>query len=174
MADDIIKEPETFSKDYVRELRHENAGYRLKAQEAERKSQEAEAAAKKATEEAEARVKKASEEAEGKIKEVHTASEQRIIRAEMKAAAIKAGMVDLDGLKLADLSKIKLNEQGEVEGAEALMEEMKKAKPYLFQAGSSTSHAGDPPPKKKDDKAKTAKDMTDAEWAKEKKKHGLR
>ena len=30
-------------------------------------------------------------------------------------------MIDLDGLKLADLSSVKLTEAGEVEGAEALM-----------------------------------------------------
>lgn len=174
MADEITpKEPETFSKDYVRELRHENAGYRLKAQEAERKAQEAIDAAKKAAEEADGRVKKAAEEADGKIKEAHTASDQRIIRAEMKAAAIKAGMVDLDGLKLADLSKIKLNDAGEAEGADALMEELKKAKPYLFQSGSTTSHTGKPP-EKKDPAPKTATDMSAEEWAKEKKKMGLR
>lgn len=151
-------EPETFSKDYVRELRHENAGYRLKAQEAEKKAQDAEAAAKKA-----------AEEADGKVKEANTAAEQRIIRAELKAAALKAGMVDLDGLKLADLSKIKLNEQGEVEGADELMEEMKKSKPYLFQSGSSTSST-EKPPKKDDPKPKKATEMSKEEYEAEKKR----
>ena len=71
-------------------------------------------------------------------------------------------MVDLDGLKLADLSTVKLNEAGDVEGAEELMAAMKKAKPYLFGA-ANTGNPKDPPPPN-DPKAKNAKDMTDAEY----------
>ncbi|HJP68274.1 MAG TPA: hypothetical protein VJ846_05175 [Sphingomicrobium sp.] len=144
------KGPETFSREYVTELRQENASYRTRAIEAERKAQEADARATKAAEEAEAKAKKAAEEADAKVKESHTASEQRIIRAELKAEALKAGMVDLDGLKLADLSSIKIDEKGEVTGAAELMATLKESKPYLFKgATSSTTHAGDPPPKKK-------------------------
>jgi hypothetical protein len=153
-----VKEPETFSREYVTELRGENATYRTKAKEAAAKAEAAEAAAKKA-----------AEEAEAKIKEAGTAAEQRIIRAELKAAALKAGMVDLDGLKLADLSTVKLNDKGEVEGAEALMETMKKAKPYLFQSGSSTSST-DPKPKPGDTKPANAKEMTKEQYEAEKKK----
>jgi len=155
-------EPETFSKDYVRELRQESASYRTRAQEAER-------IAKEATDKAKADL----ETAENKVKEAATAAEQRIIRAEMKAAAIKAGMVDLDGLKLADLSGVKLNEAGEVEGADELMAALKEAKPYLFASSQSTSQTSQKPPKKDDSKPKTAKDMTDEEWKAEKRKHGL-
>lgn len=101
------------------------------------------------------------------------AVDQRVIRAELKAAAIKAGMVDLDGLKLADLSTVKLNDAGEVEGADALMEAMKKAKPYLFKKTTSTSHTGRPPEKNVPTR-KSAKDMTNDEWSAEKKRLGLR
>ena len=155
-------EPETFSKDYVRELRQESASYRTRAAEAER-------IAKEATDKAKADL----EAAENKVKEAATAAEQRIIRAEMKAAAIKAGMVDLDGLKLADLSSVKLNEAGEVEGADELMTKLKEAKPYLFASNQSTSNPGQKPPKKDDSKPKTAKEMTPEEWKAEKRKHGL-
>ena len=127
-------EPETFSKDYVRELREENKGWRLKASELE-------ANVKAAKEAAEAAQRAADE----KVTTSEKAANDRIIRAELKAAALKAGMVDLDGLKLADLSTIKLNDAGEVEGAEALMEAMKKAKPYLFGAQSSSTPKNPPP-----------------------------
>lgn len=157
-AQQTQKAPESFSREYVQELRHESASYRTKAQENERKAQEAEE-----------RAKKAAEEADAKIKEASTAAEQRIIRAELKAAALKAGMVDLDGLKLADLSSVKLNEQGEVEGAEALMEAMKKAKPYLFQSTSSTSNT-EPKPKPQDSKPADARKLTKEEYEAEKKK----
>jgi len=148
-------EPEVFSREYVKELRHESANYRTKAQEAERKAQEAED-----------RAKKAAEESESKVKEATTAAEARIIRAELKAAALKAGMVDLDGLKLADLSNVKLNEAGEVEGADALMEELKKAKPYLFGT-ANTSHSGSTPPKDPPS-TKKATEMSKEEYAKAK------
>ena len=145
-------EPETFSKDYVRELREENKGWRLKLTDAETKAAESAAA-----------LTKASKDADEKVAGATTAADLRVIRAELKAAALKAGMVDLDGLKLADLSTVKLGADGEIEGADALMEALKKAKPYLFGAASS-SYAGDPP-KPTDPKPKLAKDMTPAEYS---------
>jgi hypothetical protein len=145
-------EPETFSKDYVRELRAENKGWRLKASEQE-------AAARTAAEAA----KKAGEEAEARIAEHTSKTDQRIIRAELKAVAIKAGIVDLDGLKLVDLKDVKLNAEGEVEGADALIEALKTAKPYLFGApGSSSTHT---PPDKDPPATKKASEMTSAEYA---------
>lgn len=154
--------PEVFSREYVQELRAENATYRTKAKDAATVAEEAKAAAAKA-----------AEEAEAKIKQSHDAANDRIIRAEMKAAALKAGMVDLDGLKLADLTKVKLNDAGEVEGADDLMKELKEAKPYLFQSSSSTSST-EKKPEKKTDAAKTATEMDAKEWAAEKRKYGLR
>ena len=120
--------PETFSREYVSELRSENASQRVARQAAEAKAQAAEEA------------KTASETAANeRIATATKAADERIIRAELKASAMKAGMVDLDGLKLADLTKVKLNEAGEVEGADTLMEELKKAKPYLFGTPGTTS-----------------------------------
>ncbi len=153
--------PETFSKDYVRELREENKGWRLKASEHEQ-------AAKAAHEAAE----KAKTEAEAKITEATTAAQARVIRAEIKAAAIKAGMIDLDGLKMLDLSGIKLNDAGDVEGAEALLDAAKKAKPYLF--GDAKTSQTSPAPKPKEPTDKTAKEMTDDELRSFEKQHGIR
>lgn len=152
------KEPETFSREYVSELRNENKTYRLKANDAETKAKEAADA-----------VAKAQKEADDKIAAATKSAEERILRSELKAAALKAGMVDLDGLKLADLSKVKLNDAVEVEGADALMESLKKDKPYLFgTTGSSSSTGKKPDPT--DDKPKKATEMTDAEYAALKKK----
>lgn len=144
---------EHFSREYVKELREENKGWRLKAQQLEKERDDHKTAAEKA-----------AQDAEGKIKEAHTAAEQRVIRAELKAEALKAGMVDLDGLKLADLSKIKINDVGEVEGATELMEELKKAKPYLFGTTQNSSTPGTPP-NPKPPTAKKATDMTAEEYA---------
>ncbi|MDE2468751.1 MAG: hypothetical protein KGL35_08410 [Bradyrhizobium sp.] len=148
------REPETFSKDYVRELRAENKGWRLKASEHE-------AAAKAAAEAA----KKAAEDAQAAIAESNTKAEQRIIRAELKALAVKAGIVDLDGLKLVELGDVKLDDKGEVVGADALIEGLKKAKPYLFAAPASSSSAKEPD--KDPPAAKKATEMTKEEYAAE-------
>lgn len=141
------QQPEVFSKDYVHELREENKAQRLKAQEHE--------AARQA---AEAKAEQHKAEAETKITEANTAAEQRIIRAELKAAALKAGMHDLDGLKLADLSAIKLDEHGEVIGADDLLAKLKESKPYLFVTASSSNP--EPKPKPGEVVNKKATEMT--------------
>ena len=151
---------QTFPVEYVHELREENKSWRQKHQEAE--------AAKKASDDAAA---KAAKESDDKVKAANTAADQRVIRAELKAAAIKAGMVDLDGLKLADLSKVKLNDQGEVEGAEELMTALKKAKPYLFGEPSTSSMHRAPNPG--ENRPKKVSEMTDAERKAEAKARGF-
>lgn len=146
--------PETFTREYVAELRHENASYRTKATEE----------AKKATD-AETRALQIATDSEAKILASTNTANERIIRAELKAEALKAGMVDLDGLKLADLSTVKLNEAGEVVGAEDLMKSLKEAKPYLFGTTITTSSTATIP-KPQDGKIKLATEMTIDEYQK--------
>ena len=153
-------EPEVFSKEYVRELRHENAGYRLKAQEMERKAAEAAEAAAKA-----------QQTAEAKAAEREAAANARVIKAELKAHAIKAGIVDVDALALADVSGVKFNEQGDVEGADAVIEALKKSKPYLF---AQTTASTEPAPKGGAAKPKSARDMTQDEFKREMAARGIR
>ncbi len=90
------------------------------------------------------------------------ALEQRLVRAELKAEAVRAGMVDLDGLKLLDISAARLTEAGEVEGAGALMAQLRRDKPWLF-GGASSSATASPPPAAPP-VAKKATEMTDAEY----------
>ena len=146
---------EVFSREYVHELREESKGYRTKTQEAQALADAAVADAKKAR-----------EEADQKVTAAQASANERIIRAELKAEAIKAGMVDLDGLKLADLSKVKLNDAGEVEGADALMTELKKAKPYLFGTPGSTSNTETKPPKPGAPEIKDATTLSKEEYKK--------
>ena len=89
-------------------------------------------------------------------------TEARLVRAELKAEAIRAGMVDLDGLKLLDMTRLKLSKAGELEDASSIMSRLRQAKPWLFGAASSSSQATPPPaqpPRKK-----LATEMTDAEY----------
>ncbi len=96
------------------------------------------------------------------LQEVTDAARTRVIRAELKAEAIKAGMIDLDGLKLIDPSEIKLDDKGEVEGAGALMSKLKRDKPWLFGAHSSSSRAT--PPQAQPPRQKHVTEMTAAEY----------
>ena len=87
---------------------------------------------------------------------------ERLVRAEMKAHAVRAGMVDLDGLKLLDTSQVTLNDRDEVVGAEALMAQMRRAKPWLFGGASTSSSAAAPPAQAP--RAKLATEMSEMEW----------
>ena len=99
---------------------------------------------------------------EHQLATTHADTEARLVRAELKAEAIRAGMVDLDGLKLLDSSQLKLSKSGELEEAGTIMSRLRQAKPWLFGAASSSSPATPPPvqpPRKKQ-----ASEMTDAEY----------
>ena len=123
-------------QDEARRLRRENASLRerLKSVDDAESQAKIDAAIKKAQEDS----KKALDD---QLAAERTAANSRLIRAELKAAAIKAGIVDLDGLKLVDTSKLTVNADGDVEGIDALMADVVKTKPYLFktQGSSSTS-----------------------------------
>ncbi|WP_158285482.1 phage scaffolding protein [Azospirillum sp. TSA6c] len=139
-------EPQTFSREYVSELRGENKTWRLKAQAAEDAAAKAKADADAATAAAKAAEEKAQADAAAARSAAEKAANERIIRAELKAEAIKAGMVDLDGLKLADLSTVTIGEDGNVTGATELLAKLKEGKPYLFGAPPAHSSQPNPPP----------------------------
>lgn len=147
---------ETFTADYVRALRAENKAFRVKAQEAETASKTAAEAAAQA-----------ARDAEAKIAEAAASNNARLVRAELKAHAIKAGIVDLDGLKLLDTGGIGLNDAGEVEGAEELISKLREAKPYLFadNATRATTTQTQAAPKPAKHAEKTAAEMTPEEYA---------
>lgn len=135
-----------FSREYVTELREEAKSYRRRAEEAKREADAAKAAADAAKAEAETAKSAASAEAAAAKTAAEQAANARIIRAELKAEAIKAGMVDLDGLKLADLSTITIGDDGNVIGASELLTKLKEGKPYLFGAPPAHSSQPNPPP----------------------------
>ena len=99
---------------------------------------------------------------QARIAQIEADAQARILRAELRAEAVRAGMVDLDGLKLIDTARVRFAESGEVEGAAALMQEMKRAKPWLFAPASSSSTAA--APKTEPPRAKSATEMSEEEW----------
>ena len=103
-----------------------------------------------------------AETLERQIEAIKLETDARLVRAEFKAEAVRAGIVDLDGLKLLDLSAARLNERGEVDNASAILVQLKRAKPWLFGAASSSHPAA--PPAAQPPRQKLATEMTDAEY----------
>lgn len=103
-----------------------------------------------------------AEHLERELVQVRQSAEQRVIWADLTVEAVKAGMVDLDGIKLLDQSEIKLNDDGHVAGAAALMTHLRRSKPWLF-GGTSSSNPGKPPPAPQP-RHKLATEMSDDEY----------
>ena len=85
-----------------------------------------------------------------------------MIKAHLQAEATRAGMIDMDGLKLLDISRVTVTEDGEVQGATALMDRVRKEKPWLFGRPSTSAAAGAPP--SHPPRQKLATEMTDTEY----------
>lgn len=86
----------------------------------------------------------------------------RLIAANLRTEAVRAGMVDLDGLKLMDLSGIHLDDSDKIIEGARIMSDLKRAKPWLFGAASTSSAAV--APASQPVRQKTAMDMTDEEY----------
>ena len=99
---------------------------------------------------------------EARIAELEAATREAAIRGELKAEAVRAGMVDLDGLKLADTSVVTVDERGAVVGAAALMSSLRRAKPWLFGAANSSSTAAVPVAEAP--RGRMASEMSHEEW----------
>jgi hypothetical protein len=66
------------------------------------------------------------------VRDMNETERAEALAAALKGAAQKARMIDLDWLKLVDMSKVTLEDDGSVKGADELMAALKEAKPYLF------------------------------------------
>lgn len=103
-----------------------------------------------------------AEAAEQRLQDALQTADARLIQAELRAEALRSGMVDPDGVKLLDAAALKLNEKGEIAGAAQLMQALKRAKPWLF-GGQSSSSAAIPPPAQVP-QHRLATEMNHQEW----------
>jgi len=99
---------------------------------------------------------------ERRIADMEASHRDRMIRADLKAEALRAGMIDLDGLRLVDVTAVELGEDGQVKGGEALMKSMRRLKPWLFGLASTSSTAAAPPALPPEQKS--AMQMSVDEW----------
>jgi hypothetical protein len=104
-----------------------------------------------------------AESAEAALQRSQAESAALLIRAELKAEAIRSGMIDLDGLKLLDTAGLRLNEQGEVADAAAIMMKLKRSKPWLFGGPASSSVAANPP-RPEAPRPRHASELSHEEW----------
>jgi hypothetical protein len=89
--------------------------------------------------------------------------QSRLIATNLRTEAVRAGMIDLDGLKLVELSSVRLDENDKIVGGRKMMAEIRRSKPWLFGPPSTSSAAV--PPASLPVRQKTAMDMTDEEYA---------
>lgn len=99
---------------------------------------------------------------ERQLAEQEATHQRDLAHAELKTLAVRAGMVDLDGLKLLDLTTIKRDAKGEIENADRIMIDLRRAKPWLFP--TSNSSATSPTPPSTSPVAKSVAAMTHKEW----------
>jgi len=104
-----------------------------------------------------------AENAEAALADAQAEANARLIRAELKAEAIRAGMIDLDGLKLIDLAEVGLNPSGEVADAASILAKLKRTKPWLFGNASSSSAAANPP-RPEPPRMRHARELSHEEW----------
>ena len=89
---------------------------------------------------------------------------QRIVQAELKSHALRAGIIDLDCLKLLDAASLQLDESGNLPDFSAALETLRRDKPWAFLK-SNSSHPSPPPPPEPA-KTRLARDMSFQEWQK--------
>jgi len=97
-----------------------------------------------------------AESLERQLHEAEIQSVARLRQADLKAEAMRAGIVDLDGLRLLDPTS-----QGEWEPA-LVIAKLRREKPWLFAGGSSSTAAS--PPQAAPLKRKMATEMSIEEW----------
>ena len=103
-----------------------------------------------------------AEALERQLADVQAQASAQLVQGELKAEAIRAGMVDMDGLKLIDPAALLIGQDGEFRDAAEIIAKLRRDKPWLFGATNSSSAATVPAPAPA--RRKLATDMSLDEW----------
>ena len=101
-------------------------------------------------------------ELERELADTRSTADARLLRSELKTEAVRAGILDLDGLKLLDTSGLKLTAEGTLFNAPEIMNRLRRDKPWLFSKPNTSYPA--PPPQSEPPKTRMAKEMSHNEW----------
>ena len=175
-SEQTAKEPKIRDpQDYNLELRRENAKLRKTLEELS--ASKAEELANQKLEALRHDVEsKAKQEAESLLEQRLAKMEQdtrnRLMKAELKAAAERAGVVDWEDLyailSKSELKSVEFNDDGEVTNAAEIIGQLKERKSHLFKTVTTASSAKVPSTKMETPKEKSALTMSKDEYAKAK------
>ena len=90
------------------------------------------------------------------------AANARLVQAELKSQAVRAGIIDVDLLKLLDTTSLQLDESGNLPKAQEILATLKRDKPWAFAKANTSNPA--PAPTPESPKTRMAKDMSYDEW----------
>lgn len=158
-------------KKHIKKLttQHKNAKERVRELEAEKSEREAaEAEAKRQKDIEEGNHKKIAEENQKEASRY----KEKLIRAELKHAAQKAGLKDMADVDLIPSDEIKTDKDGNVLNADAVMKKWKESKPHWFKEedttpppqGTTNGGKGTPNAQTTQAPPKNAMDMSDEEF----------
>lgn len=140
--------PKTYTEDYVRALRGEAANYRTQLRELEgvlgtiKQHLGVDGDVKDWNQVLESQ-KAAQQQA---LTEATSKAQKLLIKAEIKAQAAELGIVDAEAAEaLADLSGVKVGDDGTVEGVKEALTALLEAKPYLKGAPPKVGSPSNPP-----------------------------
>lgn len=162
---------------YILELRRENERHRgenerlrktLDEQAAQRAEELANQKLENMRHEAEEKAtKKAETLLEKRLSEMQEANKQRLIKTELRAHAMRAGVIDFDDVYTIlhrDLGKIEFDDDGEVTNAGDIITELKSRKPHLFAGVNTSSTERAPKTRMEQKQEKPALTMSDEEF----------
>jgi len=141
-------------KNYKREYTPEQTEAKLKELREENKARRI----------AEREIRQSLAETQKKLHENELKMQERVINAEIKLAAQKYKLRNIeDAKKLADLTSVKLLDSGDVAGVEEAISSLKEQKPYLFDLGNTSIVGGSAPLKSSGSAPKSALNLSDSE-----------
>ena len=91
-------------------------------------------------------------------------ADARVLYAELRAAAVQAGIVDSDAAALLPMDGVSLDEKGNLALPAGYFDAARASKPYLFgQAVNSSTSSAATPPAPAEPRQRKAADMSEAE-----------
>jgi hypothetical protein len=107
-------------------------------------------------------LKRQNEELAQTLLEVRQDVRSRVLLSELKVEAVRAGIIDVDCIKILDLDQINAEEQNITKIVAQLIRDFKLEKPWLFQSTSSSTMVA--LPSAEASAQRRVMEMTDAEY----------